>query len=841
MVSLALLIGMPVVLVVVLGWPFPHEIPNSTTMSQWLDKPLTTTFLIDTAAIVLWLLWALLTAAVVAEMTAAVRRAPVAVPGWSGLWRRLVAAVVGMLGVAVASGTAHATTVVLSTAAPVPPDDFAGSDSLNAAPPALPHGLGMLVINGCAHPYTVRLGDTLWHIAQECLGDGERWPEIWRLNKGGFWPEVSGTVRFNDPNLIYPRWTLRLPNDATPPGTSTKPAATPKVPATPTPPTRTAPLGPAHSDPPSPITAGRAADGVLLPGGSWIPWTLAGALVATAGVVWAQRRRRYVPRPIDQFDEKPPLALPRIIDHARRAWNAHRRAVGVTPESSAPASMVVPSPMSATVIGLVGEGAVHAARGALVTALSSGKASLPGQRTRVVIAADMLAELLGTDPSSSYQWPRLRIADTLDQALTTAEEHLLRTARNRDEGPGADPKALVGPLVLLTGPPGSNSQRLHAILQIRHDAEISAIILGEWPGNTVHIDADGTSHSEVGTPLRRQFALLNAAETLDLLNVLREADTGEPTVTPAPAPLSIVIPPQPAAPAQETDSAEPSHAQAEDEASADSTSSDNVGASAKSGKAQLRVLGRPEVLNRPADIPMRGYATEIMVYLAVHADGAPSEQILDDLWPAERRHITANRLYTGVSNLRKILAASVGDHIGAIYVDKRNGRYRLNPETVDVDLWRLRAGHTAARAAARHDQPARIAGLRRACLAGNGLLAAGESYEWIEPHRHGTLKLALDDHTALAVALQDDRPEEAARLLGVAFSLDQANEILCRAAMTAHHRTGNIEAIRSLLQTLTRALADIGEKPTSETATLVARLTTARPGPESQPAALPTR
>lgn len=54
----------------------------------------------------------------------------------------------------------------------------------------------------------VRRGDTLWAIAAETLGDPFRWPEIWRLNRGRV---MAGGVRFTDPDLIYPTWTLRLP------------------------------------------------------------------------------------------------------------------------------------------------------------------------------------------------------------------------------------------------------------------------------------------------------------------------------------------------------------------------------------------------------------------------------------------------------------------------------------------------------------------------------------------------------------------------------------------------------------------------------------------------------
>jgi hypothetical protein len=55
---------------------------------------------------------------------------------------------------------------------------------------------------------TVRLGDSLWRIAAVRLGDGMRWREIWRLNRG----RTFAGERFTNPSLIRPRWRLILPS-----------------------------------------------------------------------------------------------------------------------------------------------------------------------------------------------------------------------------------------------------------------------------------------------------------------------------------------------------------------------------------------------------------------------------------------------------------------------------------------------------------------------------------------------------------------------------------------------------------------------------------------------------
>ncbi|MFE3945918.1 LysM peptidoglycan-binding domain-containing protein [Streptomyces sp. NPDC059118] len=90
--------------------------------------------------------------------------------------------------------------------------------------------------------YTVRPGDYLSKIADEQLGDGDRWPELYEANKGEAQP--NGRV-FDDPDRIYPGQEIALPgrgsDSADKPPTrdgheSSKPAE--KAPA---PPTQSAP------------------------------------------------------------------------------------------------------------------------------------------------------------------------------------------------------------------------------------------------------------------------------------------------------------------------------------------------------------------------------------------------------------------------------------------------------------------------------------------------------------------------------------------------------------------------------------------------------------------------
>jgi nucleoid-associated protein YgaU len=107
-----------------------------------------------------------------------------------------------------------------------------------------------VVAGGTRYTYTVRTGDNLSHIAAAWLGDPDRWPEIYHLNEGRHFPTVGGTLA--DPDLIYPGWTLVLPDDAHPPGQAADPGPAARNPtppsATPSPPV----LGPAGASAPTP-------------------------------------------------------------------------------------------------------------------------------------------------------------------------------------------------------------------------------------------------------------------------------------------------------------------------------------------------------------------------------------------------------------------------------------------------------------------------------------------------------------------------------------------------------------------------------------------------------------
>ncbi|MFD6263012.1 BTAD domain-containing putative transcriptional regulator [Micromonospora chalcea] len=342
----------------------PH-LPAPATMRQWIADPMSSGVVAVLAVAAAVTLWLLLATAVLTDAYAALarrlRRAPaLRLPGPV---RGLTAALLGATAVTTTTGAvAHATPATTTS------DEPAAAGQATASPashrPTASH-------QPAAPPptYTVRRGDSLCEIAARTLGDADRWPEIFALNRGARFPHVGGVLR--DPDLIYPGWVLRLPADAThrsdqtpPRGRDQQPRTEPGRPDTPAPPTKpdssagtptptttttAGPTAPATEPPPAgpkvtasapgttrvtppsrggsqppardPLPTPHRSRGIDVPGGSWVDIGLAAAIAAAAALVWAHRRRRYTPRPpstathVEGPDTTP---MPTVVTQIRR-------------------------------------------------------------------------------------------------------------------------------------------------------------------------------------------------------------------------------------------------------------------------------------------------------------------------------------------------------------------------------------------------------------------------------------------------------------------------------------------------------------------------------------------
>jgi DNA-binding SARP family transcriptional activator len=238
---------------------------------------------------------------------------------------------------------------------------------------------------------------------------------------------------------------------------------------------------------------------------------------------------------------------------------------------------------------------------------------------------------------------------------------------------------------------------------------------------------------------------------------------------------------------------------------------------------RIQVLGEPAIFDRAgtAVTGLRRHARQLLVYLAVHRDGADLPQIMEAFWPTATLRRAGERLSTEVGHLRSRIRQAAGDTTIQPVINT-GGRYVLNTEVLDIDLWRM--SDALRRAGAATDRPARIAALREAVDAHTGGLADGQDYDWIEPFREQVRRHGVRARMHLADLLVDTDPDEAATLAETAADLDGYNEDAARHAMRILARIGDAAGIRDRLQRLRDALDDIDEEPAAETITLAAQL-----------------
>ncbi|MFG1703442.1 BTAD domain-containing putative transcriptional regulator [Nonomuraea sp. M3C6] len=203
-VLVALVGGVPYALLVFVGPPLDPELLKLDLLSQ--VGPST---IMAVLVLLVWLAWFQLFACVLVEVYAGVRRVgmPARVPlsgGTQALANKLVSAVLLLF-------TAGAMVVPLVKLAPTP-----------AAPPVTAVAYSAPIVEQTldthktkkvyvVQPPHGRHHESLWEIAEKCLGDGRRYHEIYRLNQAMEQPD--GT-RLRMADLIRPGWVLNMPDDA---------------------------------------------------------------------------------------------------------------------------------------------------------------------------------------------------------------------------------------------------------------------------------------------------------------------------------------------------------------------------------------------------------------------------------------------------------------------------------------------------------------------------------------------------------------------------------------------------------------------------------------------------
>ncbi len=203
----------------------PGFLPAWTDLSRLLTSPDTGRFLLVLVWAAAWALWGWIALIILVEIAAVARRVKAprlpASTGAQALVRALViAAAAAFVTAPLATADTTPPTTGTTTAAPTQP--VGTTAEATAERETAP------VVEGESRTVIVREGDTLWDLAEEHLGDPQRWPEIFELNRGV--PQPSGYA-LEDPDQIDIGWTLTLPPDTTTAVTTTAPkrAAAPET------------------------------------------------------------------------------------------------------------------------------------------------------------------------------------------------------------------------------------------------------------------------------------------------------------------------------------------------------------------------------------------------------------------------------------------------------------------------------------------------------------------------------------------------------------------------------------------------------------------------------------
>ncbi|MGW4115268.1 BTAD domain-containing putative transcriptional regulator [Actinosynnema sp. NPDC004786] len=594
----ALLAGPPWALTHFVGRPLPHHPPSWAEVQGVLLGPMTPTFLLDFLACLTWLVWAMFALDVARCAIDVVRDARMPDLSAAGPVHRIAAALVGAVLIFLLGQRADLPVAPASSAGSVGADVVAAASAWNPAPErsavqvrpvvyTAPHRAAPGVAaerparakSAVVLAYNPRTGvyDSLWRMAQRTLGDGNRWPEIYELNKGK--PQPGGGT-FTRPSLVFPGEEMALPDDATVPATrpaQPPPQLVPAPPTTATPP----PDSPPHSttQPPATIRTPQPtqAPGTQAPNAgapddpafSWGTELFVGlglASAVSAALVAARRhnRRRYRPgsgersdlpvAPVvyrlrlahlrtDHEDLEPDLDgddepdLDRPGERPRRAPeprvvpgaddNVLDDRTAVLPVGVRDGREIALDLAAARGLGLLGAGATTAVRALLVTAL----ATREGQ-ARVVVPAGDLEALLARSPARAPLPTSLHVTDDLDAALDVLEaETLVRLGQHRSTGRSR------GPVVLVARAPERQSRRLQAVLDNGSTVGVTGLLLGQWStGVTAYVRDDGTistTNPGLGEPLRGAHVFrLGDDHLADLLDLLRHADPGdEPELT----------------------------------------------------------------------------------------------------------------------------------------------------------------------------------------------------------------------------------------------------------------------------------------------------------------------
>ncbi|MBO2465982.1 BTAD domain-containing putative transcriptional regulator [Actinomadura violacea] len=709
------------------------------------------------------------------------------------------------------------------------------------------------------HPWqthTVKRGDTLWNLARRIYGSGAQYPKIFKASQGIKQPH--GAPALTDPDVLHPGQRVRLPRLGSPKSASSPPRTTPHAarPSAPpkhgktsdarTPPTlRSSSVETRPSEVPAPVVAPPASpapstphhqgdhqddhhspQAISLSSGSWIGIGLAAALSVAVAATRLHRRRR---RPINTDSNSWGRATePPIPDSVRKARQAHMSTyadrdvrlpsdpelVREDLEAAEPNHLVigvrdghaVAVPLAGLSLGLSGDGA-HAAARAITTELL---AKAHRYRAEIVIPrADAQALFPGEDITDlAAALDACTITPSLPEATSHLEAELLHRGRllamtDLPDVPSlraADPAEPLPTVMLIASVPEQDAGAVHVLSTLGHRHNIGVLVLGAWPsGTSVELSGDATVTNAHGPDAGRftgsRLFQLTTDDAAGMLQTIRTATGTEPGVltpppntNPEPDPEPHVVPAVVPPPRPSGETGGP--------------------------PARLDVLGHVclRTPDGPINTGLRRSARSLLAYLSLHPDGVARDTATAELWPDLNPKSAVTRFNSAVTNIRSVLRATTGGQ--TMYIIHSDGRYRVDPGAVGVDLWALTSAVADARQAT--DDAARIKALTLAVDLYTGEFASGISGAWVEAHREHLRRAIGNACTDLAQLLQENDPQQALAALEQAITHDPYAEPLYQHIMRLQARLNRPDAVQRTYRFLAVRLEEIDAEPSDE-------------------------
>ncbi len=234
--TLALLLGVPLLLTTWVGWPLPTSMPSLDALEQAARSGISDEVVVKTLAVIAWIAWAQLALALLVE-TIAVARGRQAIhlpvlPGFQVTAARLVGGIL-MIVSTVQPARAYAAPLPIPVVAEATAEVSADATTVHsflpafgnvdASSPSLHTEPGTTVAPADHPTVTVQRNDSYWAIAERTLGDGLRWREILDLNVGR--TLTDGTTITTGDDTLHEGWVLLLPADATGDAVTAEPAS----------------------------------------------------------------------------------------------------------------------------------------------------------------------------------------------------------------------------------------------------------------------------------------------------------------------------------------------------------------------------------------------------------------------------------------------------------------------------------------------------------------------------------------------------------------------------------------------------------------------------------------